>query len=586
MTFPEGHKGHLSPCCHPVTDRTPEAIVALKVPIFPLPFPVLPRYHSISMENLRTIIARTVLLGLVLAGGFAPTGLGAAATAVMPVREKPVNLLFIITDQQRWDAMSCAGNPELRTPNMDRLARDGARFTSCYSACPVCVPARTAILTGRSLESNRVLSNGDVNREDAVPFPSFDQVLLRSGYHGEYHGKYHSPYKLALDYSKPVRWLNGKNPPAGCVASMSEAEAYRAYIKASVPGRELRPGELMQRGGIYQPIPLDAYFGKPIPKRASQAQSYGKFVMSNEHSISAFTARAGIAALDRLKDGPFTLTISLDPPHPPMIVSEPYYSMYPADQIAVPVSINASRTNSPYLEKPGPLSRAYRLPSNIRQMRSIYYGMVAEVDDWVGRILKRLDDLGLRENTLVVFTSDHGEMLGDHGMHGKFVFHDGSARVPLLLRLPGKIPAKTVIEAPVSHLDLFPTILDYLGKTGHESEGRNLRPLIEGRERGTQRVAVSEWPTTRTPGFMICDGRWKLMYGRAAGARSLDALYDLQSDPHEMNNLIGRNPNREKVRPEVIRLKGLLVDWLTGVKSPHLEAVRARPLFATSSAKN
>lgn len=500
--------------------------------------------------------------------------------------KKPLNLLFIITDQQRWDAMGCAGNPILKTPNLDQLARDGARFTAFYSACPVCVPARTAILTGRSLESNRVLSNGDVHREDAAPFPSFDQILLRDGYRGEYHGKYHSPYKLALDYSEPVRWLNGKNPPPGCKAPMSEAEAYRAYVNANVPKREPRAGELMQRGILYQPIPLDAYYGKPIPKKASQAESYGRFEMSPEHSISAFTAREGLAALERLKDGPFTLTISLDPPHPPMIVPEPYYSMYPPDEIPVPESISASRANSPYPEKPGPLSRGYRLPSNIRQMRSIYYGMVSEVDDWVGRILKRVDDLGLRKNTLVVFTSDHGEMLGDHGMHGKFVFHDGSARVPLLLRLPGKIPANTVIEAPASHLDLFPTLLDYLGKTGHESDGISLRSLIEGREKGTDRVAVSEWPTTRTPGFMISDGRWKLLYGRAAKAPSLDALYDLQTDPHEMNNLIGRNPDRERVRQEVGRMKGLLIEWLTRVKSPHLESVRARPLFANDPANN
>ena len=492
------------------------------------------------------------------------------------------NLLFIMTDQQRWDAMSCAGNPILKTPNLDRLARDGAQFTTFYSACPVCVPARTAILTGHSTASNRVLSNSDVNREDAAPFPSFDQILLRDGYRGEYHGKYHSPYKLALDYSKPVRWLNGKNPPPGCKSPISEAEAYRAYVNENVPKRAPVPGELIQRGILYQPIPLDEYFGKPIPKKASQAESYGRYDTSPEHTITAFTAREGLAALERLKDGPFTLTISLDPPHPPMIVPEPYYSMYPPDRIAVPPSINASRENSPYPEKPGPLSRAYRLPVNIQQMTSIYYGMVSEVDDWVGRILKRVDELGLRDNTLVVFTSDHGEMLGDHGMHGKFVFHDGSARVPLLLRLPGRIPANTLIDSPASHIDLFPTILDYLGKSGHATEGRSLRPLIDGREKGTDRVAVSEWPTTRTPGFMICDGRWKLLYGREAKAPSLDALYDLKDDPHEMNNLIGNNPERERVRQEVTRMKGLLIDWLTRVNSPHLESVRARPVFAAA----
>lgn len=493
--------------------------------------------------------------------------------------KKPLNVLFIITDQQRWDAMSCAGNTVLKTPHLDKLAGQGVRFTSFYSACPVCVPARTAILTGHSIESNRVLENKDVDKTDAPPFPSFDQILLRSGYRGEYHGKYHSPYHLALDYSEPVRWLNGKTRPPGCKAEMSEAEAFRSYLASNVPKRELNSGELMQSAGIYTPIELDEYFGKPKPKKASQAESYGRLEVSKEHSIAAFTAKEGLAALDRLKGGPFTLTISLDPPHPPMIVSEPYYSMYPPQSIAAPVSIADPRTNSPYQDKPGD-SFMYRRPALMHQMASIYYGMVTEVDDWIGKILSRVDELGLTDNTLIVFTSDHGEMLGDHGMHGKFVFYEGSVHVPLLMRLPGVIPPNTVIKAPASHIDLFPTILDYCGKPGHESEGRSLRPLIEGSEDGKVRIAVSEWPATKVPGFMVCDGRWKLLYGRAANAPSLDALYDLQTDPQELNNLIGNNPDREQHRIEAGRMKGLLVEWLMHVKSPHLESVRARPLLA------
>ena len=494
----------------------------------------------------------------------------------------PLNLLFIITDQQRWDAMSCAGNEILQTPNLDKLAREGARFTNFYSACPVCVPARTAILTGHSIESNHVVDNKDADKTDAPPFPSFDQILLRSGYHGEYHGKYHSPYALALEYTQPVSWLNGKKAPAKSKALTSESEAFRAYLEKNVPARPLRPGELLQANGIYTSIELDERFGKPDAAKGSQAESYGRLEVPAEHSHAAYTAKEGIAALDRLKGGPFTLTISIDPPHPPMIVSEPYYSMYPPQGIPAPASISDPRTNSPYADRPGE-GVLYRQPQLIKQMTSIYYGMVREVDDWIGKILQRVDDLGLADNTLIIFTSDHGEMLGDHGMHGKFVFYEGSVHVPLLMRLPGAIKPGTVIKAPASHIDLFPTILDYCGKTGNESEGRSLRPLIDGIDPGTNRVAVSEWPATRIPGFMICDGRWKLLYGRAANAPSLDALYDLQTDPQELNNLIGKNPQREQSRTEVTRMKGLLVEWLIRVKSPHLESVRARPIFAEGS---
>jgi arylsulfatase A-like enzyme len=212
-------------------------------------------------------------------------------------------------------------------------------------------------------------------------------------------------------------------------------------------------------------------------------------------------------------------------------------------------------------------------------MTSIYYGMVTEVDEWVGKILRRLDELGLADNTLVIFASDHGEMLGDHGMHSKNIFYEGSVHVPLLMRLPGVIPPNTVIQAPASQLDLFATILDYCGQPGHASEGDSLRPFIEGTESGAGRVVVSEWNSQNVPGFMVFDGRWKFLCGRSANAPSLDALYDLKNDPQELSNLIGGNPDREKYRAEAMRMKGLLVEWLIRVKSPHLETVKARPIF-------
>jgi arylsulfatase A-like enzyme len=492
-----------------------------------------------------------------------------------PVPSKPVNLLFIMTDQQRWDAMGCAGNPVIKTPHLDRLASEGARFSRFYSSCPVCVPARSCILTGHDIEANQVRSNGDADLEDQPPFPSFDQVLMQNGYVGEYHGKFHSPYRLALGYSRPVRWLNGKKPPAGCEAEMSDAEAFKLYLAERVPARSLRAGELQVGAGIYEPIPLDPDYGNPQPDKKSQATAYGRLVASADTSRTVFTVKEGLAAMKRLQgQTPFTLTISIDPPHPPMVVSDPYYSMYAPEDIPVPESIGDPRTDSPYA-KGKKSEEAYSDPDNIRQMRAIYYGMVSQVDDEVGTILKRLDELGLAENTLVVFTSDHGEMLGDHGLHSKGMFYEGAAHVPLLLRLPGVIPANTVIDAPTTHLDLFPTILDYCGQAGHACAGRSLRPLVEGKDDGKGWVAVSEWNSTKVPGFMVFDGRWKYMCGRTADAPSRDALYDLENDPNEMENLIGKG---SKYRDEEKRMRGLLIEWLERVKSPCLESVKARPL--------
>ena len=119
-----------------------------------------------------------------------------------------------------------------------------------------------------------------------------------------------------------------------------------------------------------------------------------------------------------------------------------------------------------------------------------------------------------------------------------------------------------MVSAPATQMDLFATILDYLDQPGHPSQGQSLRPLIEGREDGQQRIAVSEWDSQTIPGFMVFDGRWKLMFGRSQAATALDALYDLKNDPGEVDNLIGKNPDREKNRAEAERLKGLLVEWL------------------------
>jgi arylsulfatase A-like enzyme len=250
--------------------------------------------------------------------------------------------------------------------------------------------------------------------------------------------------------------------------------------------------------------------------------------------------------------------------------------MYPAAAMPVPTSIDDPRSTSPYWNAADGKDPAYRDRAKIQQMVSDYYGMVTEVDDWVGRVLKRLDELELADHTLIVFTSDHGELLGDHGMYSKFVFYEGSVHVPLLMRLPGAIPAQTVVDEPVSHLDLFATILDYCRIDAPESESPSLRSLIDGKSEGAGRFVVSEWPGKAVPGFMVFDGRWKLLFGSSAEARSLDALYDLKSDPHEVRNLLADDGAFAENRADAERLKGLLVGWLERVGSPHRESVKGR----------
>jgi arylsulfatase A-like enzyme len=308
------------------------------------------------------------------------------------------------------------------------------------------------------------------------------------------------------------------------------------------------PGEAVdEHGRPYKPIQLDLDCPPAKEKRGkpkkSQGDEYGRLLVPPDTTTTAFTAMETLEAIGRAhKSGkPFSITCSLCPPHPPMVVPDPFYSRFPAAGLLVPESLTDPMVDSPYAARAlQPLQqRLYRNPQNVREMKQIYYGMVADTDLWVGRLLQRLDELGMTDNTLVVFTSDHGEMLGDHGMNSKFVFYEGSAHVPLLLRMPGAIPAGKRVAAPVSQCDLFPSILDYLGRKSSPCDGRSLRNAIEGRSDPID-FAVSEWAATKkTPTVMIRDARYKLMTTHLPNAPNCDALYDLANDPAEMHNLIG-----------------------------------------------
>ncbi len=525
-----------------------------------------------------------------------------AAAASPPT--KPINLLFIMTDQQRFDTLGRAGNTVLRTPHLDAMAAQGAYFENAYSNCPICVPARAVILTGHGIESARVLGNNDCEPNDGANLPTFDNLLAGAGYHTEYYGKWHTPFKYAATYKNPVR-QTGKHSRDADIPG--QAAAYKAYVEEHVEPREPQKGEFLDKGSgrPYAPDKLDWRYGmdaavieqrsreakdaarragkdprkaKPKgPNLASQAGSYGCLDVPAAHSRTAFVAGEVIAALERIKDKPFSLTCSFGPPHPPMVLPKPFYGMYPAKDIPVPESIADPMTNSPYAARAARTEmKHYRNPAYVRQMTSNYYGMVAEVDHWVGKILAKLKALGLAERTLVIFTSDHGEMLGEHGLHSKMVFYEGSSHIPLLMRLPGAIAPGAAVTTPVSHVDLFATILDYLKQPARRSDGRSLRKLIDGDRDAGGDFCVSEWGSRRGPTIMARTVAYKYITSHAPDSPIVDALYDLRTDPHEMNNLIGKNPDKAKHVKQARAMKARLIEWLTKTRSPRLAGVKAR----------
>lgn len=253
--------------------------------------------------------------------------------------------------------------------------------------------------------------------------------------------------------------------------------------------------------------------------------------------------------------------------------------MFKPKDMPVPKSIDDPMDNSPYVNENGRKRLTeYRDHEKIKYMIANYYALVKEIDIWLGRILDRLDELGLAENTMVIFTSDHGEMLGAHGMREKNIFYEESVHVPLMIRFPGRIKPGTVVNAPVSHIDLYATIEDYLSMAKTESDGESLRRYIEGRSREKDPFAVSEWNWRGPvqPNLMVRTKRWKYFIPNTADSKVMNVLYDLKNDPHEMNNLLGKKPKAEKCRKQAEYMKGLLVQWLESTGSPHLEEVKKR----------
>lgn len=502
---------------------------------------------------------------------------------------KKKNLLFIMTDQQQYKALSAAGNSVLKTPNLDRLGREGAFFTNAYSACAVCGPARSSILTGSTVETTGVNTNGKTyyyDEEVVMDMPTFDELLAAEGYHCEYYGKWHSLTSHAEVYKNPRQTSsNGES----VFAHGGQNRVYIDYINSVFPQEELKEGELYDNftQRPYEPDPLDKFYGEVYDevkeefKKTSQPNFYGKLLVPAEHSFTAFQARETIEAIERLKDSTFSITCSFHFPHSPMIAPEPYYSMYPAGEMTAPESIKDPMDNSPYLRANGRLKNPqYADEELIKYMIANYYALITEIDDWVGQILAKLEEHGLTDNTLIIFTSDHGEMLGAHGMRTKNVFYEESAHIPLMIK-SSDIKEETVVNGYVSHVDLFATILDYLDFPSYPSDGKSLRGLIEGTDDEHGEYVVTEWNYRGdvSPNYMVVKDGWKLMIPYSKESKVMNAMYNLNKDPYEMNNLLGNNPAKESYESKASELKDCLLEWLNKNDSKYYQSVKSRPVI-------
>jgi arylsulfatase len=499
--------------------------------------------------HLQRLISVTTLLLLALGS------LPADATAA----RRP-NILFIMTDQQRWDSLGASGNALVRTPNLDRLAASGAYFTHAFVQSPVCVPSRISFFTGRYPHSHRNRVNyTPLDRSEVLMqarlreagfsttaigklhyYPPTREEALRTGFDAV---ELHDGVGLTDAWSDYVRWRNSHDP--------LNYVYYRAVAKDIVKGKN--------------------------PFRSSIAAEYTD------------TAWVGERTRDHLQrlakdDKPFFLYASFWKPHGPFEVAEPYASMYDDVEFPLPQRMLQAEV----AKFPPPLAKLVLRggpkildtpAERLQWMYRSYFGTISHVDDEVGRILETLRTLRLADDTIVVFSSDHGAQMMEHGIMDKNCFFEASVRVPFIIAWPGKIkPGKhaEMIEA----VDLLPTLFELAGLSEPRScQGRSFAPLVtEGRGRYEPREAVFseniipevitggdvEMPFERGRGIagirhpdskMVRTARWKYNYYPEGYAE----LYDLKFDPAEDRNLAGRPELREFESA----MKDRLLKWLT-----------------------
>ncbi len=430
---------------------------------------------------------------------------------------RPQNLLFILSDQHNPQVLGCAQHPLVKTPNIDRLAGEGVRFTNAYTPSPICVPARAALATGRYVHDVRFWDNA-IAYDGSVR--SWSHRLRQAGHRIGAIGKLHY-----------------RSDQEDCGFSDAINNLYIPDRAGDVIGL-VRKGA-NERGGARK-------YAHEIGPKESTYTRYDRDIAVQ----SAEWLRARAASREAK---PWMLFVGFVMPHFPLQAPPEYFALYPPEAVPEPRLCGAAeRVRHHWLQE---LTRVLPYDKHFEnQTRRIaiasYLGMVSLLDFHVGQLLRVLAETGLDASTRVVYVSDHGEMLGNHGMWGKMCFHEESVGIPLIVRGEG-IPAGAVAHTPVSLVDFYPTFLEGLGEPLDADEkrilpGRSLFSLL--RRPDPQRTVFSEYHAAGavTGAYMIRKGKWKYIYY----VDMVPQLFDLEADPTEKTDL-GEDPAFASVRDEL-----------------------------------
>ncbi len=411
------------------------------------------------------------------------------------------NILFISCDQQRWDCLGFNGRYPVKTPNIDLLAAEGICFDQSYTPLPTCAPARQALVCGKRPESFGALCNFD----QGIPVSSLGKDayswardLQNAGYRTGYIGNWHvSPTLTPLDFG------------------------YETYIptwKFVQKQQELYPDLRYQKGfyGEVSPYPI-------------------------EHAVTHLAADRAIEMIDAYREEPWHIKLDYVEPHLPCRPSEPFASMY--EKVPKWTSFDDSLEEKPYMHRQ--MLRNWDTQNmtweDMKETVRLYYGYISQADDAIGKVIRHLKEIGQLDNTVVIYTADHGDMCCDrHMMDKHYIMYDSVTRVPLVIRYPALIKEGRRCDTPITNmLDLVPTILELAGLPVPEGlDAVTLTPYLRGEEHPTPRKYALCTYNGQQFGLytqrMIRDRRWKYVWNPS----DIDELYDTEADPAELHNLI------------------------------------------------
>ena len=439
------------------------------------------------------------------------------------------NVLLIVTDDQRPDSIHALGNEQIRTPTLDRLVYEGTTFTRAITASPICVASRAELLTGRNGLLN---GNNDHGSSPKADVPHWASVMGDAGYETCYVGKWHTRGRPSTHgYTRTAGLYAG----GGGKFPLTHPVDWKGM---PVTG---------YRGWVFQTDD-----GTIFPERG----------VGLTPDISAEFADAAIGFLEEKRDRPFFLHVNFTAPHDPLFYPSGLKHLYDSEEIPLPPNF-AERHPFDHGNFEGRDEVLYhwpRTPDETRNGLAVYYAVISHLDEQVGRLLKSLEQLRLEQNTLVIFTSDHGLAMGSHGLRGKQNMYEHSIGVPFIFRGPGiDRGRKTMAQCYLR--DLYPTVCDLTGIDIPESvQGTSLRPVLSGESRGVYDEIFAYFRDTQR---MVRTDEWKyVVYPQV----NREQLFHLKNDRDELRDL-AQNPRYAEVKSD---LQARLRKWRRSSHDPTL----------------